>query len=82
MSKPCPKCGESCYAKLLNGVGKKVYREDEFCPKCEAHLAASGICLNACHLTERQQKHFGLLMAEMVAEVDRKRKKEAHGEAK
>lgn len=61
--KPCPKCGEHCYAVLLNSRGKKVMREDEFCPKCNAHLSASGICLNACHLSAESQEKFNRLFA-------------------
>jgi ribosomal protein S27AE len=45
------------------GDGKKVYREDEFCPKCGAHLAASGICLNACHMSDKSRERFGRLLA-------------------
>lgn len=61
----CPKHGKHCYAILLNKPGKKVYREDEFCPKCDAHLAASGICLNGCHLSTASldRFRFNLLMS-------------------
>lgn len=60
--KPCPKCGEHCYAKLLNSTGEKVLREDEFCPKCKAHLSASGICLNACSLSPASQERFARML--------------------
>jgi ribosomal protein S27AE len=57
----CPKCGEHCYAKLLNKTGTKVYDEEQFCPRCNAHLAASGICLNACHLSAESLGRFQAL---------------------
>lgn len=63
MNSLCPKCGEHCYAKLLNGAGdgKKVYDEEKFCPSCGAHLSASGICLNACHLSSESRARFNSL---------------------
>ena len=34
------------------------------CPECKAHLSARlQICLNACHLTERQQRDFAAQMS-------------------
>ena len=64
-AKPCQKCGEHCYAKMLNkaGDGHKVYDEERFCPHCEAHLSASGICLNACHLSAGSFRRFQDLLA-------------------
>ncbi len=58
MSDLCPKCGEHCYAKMLNATGSKVYDEERFCETCGAHLAPSGICLNACHLSDSQRSRF------------------------
>jgi len=60
----CPKCGEHCYAKLLNNAGdkSKVYDEANFCPDCEAHLSASGICLNACHLSVGSHRRFQAIL--------------------
>jgi hypothetical protein len=64
-SKHCPKCGENCYAKMLNeaGDGAKVYDESRFCPDCKAHLSAIGICLNACHLTVGSFRRFQSLLS-------------------
>jgi hypothetical protein len=63
-AEPCPKCGEHCYARLLNEAGtSKVYDEKRFCPDCKAHLSASGICLNACHLTVGQFRRFEALLS-------------------
>ncbi len=59
----CPRCGKHCYARLLNKQGEKVYDEDKFCQKCGAHLAASGICLNACHLSAASRARFNALFS-------------------
>jgi len=32
------------------------------CPKCKAHLSHSGICLNACHLSDASQARFAKQM--------------------
>ena len=37
----------------------------ELCPTCNAHLK-SGICLNACHLSDNSQKVFNTL-ASLIA---------------
>lgn len=52
---PCIRHGVNCYAVALNRVGRGevVYRVEEFCAKCGAHLGASGVCLNACDLGEQ-----------------------------
>lgn len=34
---------------------EKLGLSDKLCPTCNAHLAQSGICLNACHLTNGQR---------------------------
>lgn len=61
--KTCSKHGKHCYAIALNKGGKQLYRVDEFCPTCGAHLAASGICLNACHLSKESRERFTALMS-------------------
>ncbi len=61
-SEACPKCGEHCYAKMLNATGTQVYDEKRFCPDCGTHLSAGGICLNACHLTVGQMRRFQSLL--------------------
>lgn len=32
------------------------------CPNCDAHLAKSGLCLNACHLGEKGKARFIAIM--------------------
>lgn len=54
----CKKHGEKCYAILLNGAGEGLVYSMDFCPVCDAHLAASGICLNACHLSAASRERF------------------------
>lgn len=69
----CQKHGESCYAAMLNraGDGNKVYDEERFCAKCDAHLSASGICLNACHLSDDSRARFSAIFG-AVADKDLK----------
>ena len=40
------------------GIAKLAGLVELLCPVCSAHLAKSGICLNACHLGEDGQKRF------------------------
>jgi ferredoxin len=63
----CPHHGRDCYAVMLNGAGegKKVFSMD-LCSKCGAHKAPSGICLNACHLSEESRKRFSAIMQKAV----------------
>jgi hypothetical protein len=63
MSKPCPKHGKNCYAVALNKVAENgPVMSMDICPKCDAHLAPSGICLNACHLSDESRAKFNRLM--------------------
>lgn len=65
--KPASRCTcehEGCPAVLIpNALAPWL------CPECGAHLAASGICLNACHLTAAQLRRFEQGMAEAWQEV-------------
>lgn len=69
--KTCKKHGKSCYAIMLNGDGKDPCFSMEVCPKCDAHLAPSGICLNACHLSDESRERFAKLMESMAARTRR-----------
>lgn len=70
----CKKHGKDCYAVLLNkSAGKPVFSMD-VCEKCDAHLAPSGICLNACHLSKASLEKFNSLMAAAQRSVESKKK--------
>lgn len=45
---------------------KKLGLSDKKCPKCGAHLTESGICLNACHLSDGARKRFNLTMSKSM----------------
>lgn len=63
MSKPCPKHGKGCYAIALNAASESgPVMSMELCPKCDAHLAPSGICLNACHLSDESRAKFNRIL--------------------
>lgn len=59
----CPKHKGRCYAVWLNEAAKDgpVFSM-EVCKVCDAHLAPSGICLNACHLSARSRERFSELL--------------------
>ncbi len=59
----CKKHGKSCYAIALNKAGDKgQVLSMEVCQKCDSHLAASGICLNGCHLPPKTMQKFNTIM--------------------
>jgi hypothetical protein len=58
----CPKHGDHCYAVLVNGAGMGPVYSMDFCPVCDAHLSASGICLNACHLSKASRDRFNSVL--------------------
>lgn len=61
----CEKAGQGCLCDLIDTLAPWL------CPECDAHLARSGICLNACHLTAAQHARFSASLMDAQVKTGR-----------